>query len=114
LGEAIRYTLDYWNELCNYLKDGRLELTNNRAERAVKPFVTGRKNWLFANTEKGADTSAILYSIVQTALYNNLNVYHYIDYLLSVISDTNINQLNDLLPWSNKLPDYLKKPVKID
>lgn len=114
LGEAIRYTLDYWNELCNYLKDGRLELTNNRAERAVKPFVTGRKNWLFANTEKGANTSAILYSIVQTALYNNMNVYHYIDYLLSVISDTNINQLNDLLPWSNKLPDYLKKPVKID
>ena len=43
-----------------------------------------------------------------------MNVYHYIDYLLSVISDTNINQLNDLLPWSNKLPDYLKKPVKID
>ena len=114
LGEAIRYTLDYWDELCNYLKDGRLELTNNRAERAVKPFVTGRKNWLFSNTEKGAETSAILYSIVQTALYNNMNVYDYIDYLLSVISNTNMNQLSDLLPWSNKLPDYLKKQSKID
>lgn len=86
--------------MCNYLKDGRLELTNNRAERAVKPFVTGRKNWLFANTEKGAETYAILYTIVQTAMYNNMNVYSYIEYLLNVISDTKINQLDDLLPWS--------------
>lgn len=114
LGEAIRYTLGYWEELCNYLKDGRLELTNNRAERAVKPFVTGRKNWLFANTEKGAETSAILYTIVQTAMYNKMNVYGYIEYLLNVISDTKINQLDDLLPWSDKLPIELKAPLKND
>ena len=100
--------------MCNYLKDGRLELTNNRAERAVKPFVTGRKNWLFANTEKGAETSAIQYTIVQTAMYNKMNVYSYIEYLLNVISDTKINQLDDLLPWSDKLPIELKAPLKND
>jgi transposase len=114
LGEAINYTLDYWDELCNYLKDGRLELTNNRAERAVKPFVTGRKNWLFANTEKGAEASAILYSIVQTALYNNIAVYSYIDYLLTIIPNTKLNQFDDLLPWSDKLPNNIRRPLKLD
>lgn len=112
LGKAIQYALRYWEELIHYLLDGRLELTNNRAERAVKPFTLGRKNWLFANAENGASASAIIYTIVQTALYNNIRVYQYIDYVLSTIIDLPTSRLDELVPWSSKLPEYLKMPSK--
>lgn len=67
LGEALTYCKNQWHKLIRFLDDGRLEIDNNRAERSIKPFVIGRKNWLFANTASGARTSAIVYSIVETA-----------------------------------------------
>lgn len=67
LGTAIGYCRNQWEKLIAFLDDGRLEIDNNRAERSIKPFVIGRKNWLFANTPRGARTSAIIYSIVETA-----------------------------------------------
>ena len=63
LGRAIHYLLEQWPYLTRYLEDGRLELSNNRAERSIKPFVMGRKNWLFANTAGGAQASAVIYSL---------------------------------------------------
>ena len=63
-------------------EDGRLELENNTAEQAVKPFVIGRKNWMFAQTPQGAEASCIIYSIVETAKRNNLIPYEYMKYLL--------------------------------
>src|SRR5690625_3384161 len=70
LGKSIKYCRNQWERLVVFLEDGRLELDNNRAERSIKPFVIGRKNWMFSNTAKGAETSAIIYSVVETAKGN--------------------------------------------
>jgi transposase len=78
LGEAIAYSLNQWDKLTAFLKDGRLEIDNNRSERAIKPFVIGRKNWLFANTPRGAKASAIIYSVIETAKENQLNPFKYL------------------------------------
>jgi hypothetical protein len=78
VGRAVRYALDQRKWLENVLLDGRTELSNNRAERSIKPFVIGRKNWLFNNTPSGADTSAVLYSLIETAKENGLNPYEYL------------------------------------
>ena len=66
-----------------YLEDGRLELSNNRAERSIKPFVMGRKNWLFSNTPAGAQSSAVIYSLIETAKENDLDPYRYLVWLLN-------------------------------
>ncbi|MFB5764146.1 IS66 family transposase, partial [Paenibacillus medicaginis] len=65
-GQAIAYSLNQWEKLTAFLADGRLELDNNRSERSIKPFVIGRKNWLFANTPRGATASATIYSVIET------------------------------------------------
>jgi transposase len=105
LGKAIGYSQKQWPKLMRYLEDGRLGIDNNRAERAIKPFVIGRKNWLFTNTEEGAQASALLYSLVESARINGLNQY---DYLLAVLTalkspDEEIDW-ESLLPWKITLP----------
>ena len=77
LGKAIKYTLGQWPKLIRYIDDGHLFIDNNLAERAIKPLVIGRKNWLFSATQNDADTSAMLYSIVETAKANGLILYDY-------------------------------------
>ena len=74
LGSAVTYCLNQWSKLNAFLLDGRLEIDNNRAERAIKPFVIRRKNWLFSNTPGGARSSAIIYSLVETAKENGCAV----------------------------------------
>jgi transposase len=81
LGKAISYTLGQWKRLVVYLQDGRLRPDNNLAENAIRPFVLGRKNWLFAATPDGAHASAALYSIIETAKANRLEPYWYLRYL---------------------------------
>ena len=81
LGKAVQYTLNQWSKLQVYLTDGRINIDNNRAERAIKPFVIGRKAWLFVNTHGGADARAVLYSLVEIAKANDLQP---IDYLMSL------------------------------
>lgn len=81
LGKAISYTLGQWDRLAVYLEDGRLRPDNNLAENAIRPFVLGRKNWLFAATPAGAHASATLYSIIETAKANGLEPYWYLRYL---------------------------------
>jgi hypothetical protein len=76
-GMAVNYGLNQWTKLVRFLEDGRIEIDNNRAERSIKPFVIGRKNWLFCNTPKGAKANAIIYSIIETAKENGLNPYAY-------------------------------------
>lgn len=78
LGKALHYLLEQWPYLIRYLEDGRLELSNNRAERSIKPFVMGRKIFLFANTPAGAHSSAVIYSIIETAKENGLDPYRYL------------------------------------
>jgi transposase len=99
LGEAISYSLNQFDKFQRYLEDGRLSIDNNRAERAIKPFVIGRKAWLFSNTCNGAHASAILYSIVETAKANGLVVHDYISQCLQHIAEQP-NNLEPLLPWN--------------
>jgi len=112
LGEAIHYALSQRKYLENIYLDGRLELSNNAAERAVKPFVQGRKQWLFSNTPNGAESSSIYYSIIETAKENHLNPFQYLKFLLEVLPLTTTNNLETLLPWSESLPDSCHIPVK--
>lgn len=81
LGKAIGYALNQKEELKTYLEDPRLELSNNAAERGIKPFVIGRKNWLFCNSASGAESSAILYSLIETAKENDINPYEYLNWV---------------------------------
>jgi transposase len=108
LGQAITYCQNQWEPLIAFLKDGRLEIDNNRSERAIKPFVIGRKNWLFANTPRGAKASAIIYSLVETAKENGLNPFVYLTYLFEKLPNLadphDENKLDQLLPWSETLP----------
>ena len=99
LGEAISYSLNQFDKFQRYLEDGRLSIDNNRAERAIKPFVIGRKAWLFSNTCNGAHASAILYSLVETAKANGLVVHDYISKCLQHIAEQP-NNLEPLLPWN--------------
>jgi len=106
-GQAVNYCLNQWDKLIAFLQDGRLELDNNWSERSIKPFVIGRKNWLFANTPRGARASAITYSIIETAKENGLNPFQYLSYLfekLPNLDPTDGNALDQLLPWSDSLP----------
>ena len=101
LGKAIHYLLEQWPYLTRYLEDGRLELSNNRAERSMKPFVMGRKNWLFANTPGGAQASSVIYSLIETAKENGLDPYRYLLWLLQnapQLSETNKAWAEKLLP----------------
>ena len=81
-----------------YTLDGQLAIDNNRAERAIKPFVIGRKNWLFSQTATGANASAILYSIIETAKANDLNVFEYVMDCLEQLSKPEAD-IERLLPW---------------
>ena len=112
LEKAVNYSLNQRKQLENTLLDSRLELTNNLAERAIKPFVVGRKNWIFCDTDKGADASARCYSIIESAKLNNLNVFAYLSHLLTELpklgDDPTSEQLDKLMPWSDELPEFCK------
>jgi transposase len=111
LGKAIGYCLNRWPKLVTFLEDGHLELDNNRAERSIKPFVMGRKAWLFANTPRGATASAITYSIVETAKENGLNPFAYLEYIfeqLPNVDETHEDTIAELMPWSEHLPAHVR------
>lgn len=115
LGEAITYCINQWSKLVVFLEDGRLELDNNRAERSIKPFVMGRKAWMFAQSMKGATASAIIYSIVETAKENQLNPLNYLTYLfeqLPLIDLNDVEAIDQLLPWSKTIPVECRVPSK--
>lgn len=102
-GKAVRYTLEQWQYLERYLLDGRLEISNNRAERSIKPFVIDRKNFLFVNTPRGAQVSATIFSLVETAKENGLNPYGYLSFLLHTLPNAN-GEVEICLPGSEQIP----------
>ena len=111
LGKALDYAKKHLPGLKNVLLDGALEVDNNAAEREIKPFVIGRKNFLFANTAKGASASTNIYSIVETAKANNLVVERYLTYLFENLSKIDISDseaIENLMPWSDKIPENMK------
>ena len=108
LGKAITYAQNQKEYLCSFLKDGRIQLSNNLAEQSVKMVVIGRKNWLFSNTPNGATASALVYSLIQTAIANDLKPLHYMEYIFEQIQKVNDLQLETLLPWSESIPEKCK------
>jgi transposase len=103
LGQAISYTLNQWHRLVRYIEDGRLKLDNNLVENAVRPFVVGRKNWLFSGNPAGAKASATLYSLIETAKANGLEPYQYLRFLF------------DRLPMARSQEDYkVLLPNRVD
>jgi len=104
IGKAIRYTLNQWEYLARYIEDGNLHIDNNAAERRIKPFVIGRKNWIFNQTPRGAEASALLYSLVQTAVANNLEPFSYLKCLLTELPKLGRHYekeaLDQFLPWN--------------
>ena len=113
-GKAIAYCLNQWLSLQTFLQDGRLDIDNNRAERSIKPFVIGRKNWLFSYTPRGAQASAITYSIIETAKENGLNPRAYLQYLFEELPNRDLKDPTTweaLLPGSDQLPNHVKSPA---
>ena len=99
LASAIRYTLSRWEALTRYLADGRLEMSNNAAERAMRPPVLGRKNYLFCGSDAGGQRAACMYTIIETAKLNGINPEAYLADILGRIADHPIHQIDALLPW---------------
>ena len=116
IGDAILYTLNQEVYLRRYLEDGHLSIDNNSAERALKNFAVGRRNWLFAKSVRGADASALVYSITETALLNHLKPYAYLTYILDELRKMGAfpkeEELKKLLPWSEDLPKYCRTKLK--
>ena len=108
VGKAIAYNLGQWSKLERYIEDGNLQIDNNRAERAIKPFVIGRKNWLFANTANGAQASAMLYSLIETAKANGLTPFDYLQHLFEELPKKS-QDIEQLLPWNVDLPQQVKR-----
>ena len=104
LRKAIDYTLNQWQYLIGYCERGDLMISNIMAENAIRPFAIGRKNWLFADTRKGAEASAACYSLIETAKANNLDPQAYIKHILDhiAVADT-LEKLEALLPWNVEL-----------
>lgn len=112
-GDAVRYALNQEKYLRVFLTDGDVPIDNNASERAIRGFCIGKKNWQMIDTIHGAKSSAIIYSIVETAKANNLKPFDYVQHLLEEIpkhmNDRDCSFLEDLLPWSEKLPAGIRK-----
>jgi len=100
LGKAINYTLEYWPELSKYTENGEWPIDNNAAENAIRPFVIGRKNWLFSNSQRGAKASATLYGLIETAKANGKEPYSYLSWLFEKLPRTEIQNIESLMPWN--------------
>lgn len=116
--EAFTYALNQERYLRVFLENGDVPMDNNASERAIRGFCIGKKNWEMIDTVNGATSSAIIYSIAETAKANQLKPYEYFEYLLTEIpkhmDDKNSNFLEELLPWSETLPENIRKPEKTD
>ena len=114
--EAFTYALNQEPYLRVFLENGNVPMDNNASERAIRGFCIGKKNWEMIDTVHGASASAIIYSISETAKANGLKPYEYFEYLLTEIpkhqDESSTDFLVDLLPWSEKLPEYIRKPKK--
>ena len=97
----MSYTLNQWPKLLVYLKDGRIENNNNRSERTIKPFAMGRKGWLFADSVEDAHAATIIYSLIETCKYHQIEPYYWLKYVLQNISACKtLNEFEALLPFN--------------
>ena len=110
LKDAVTYAQNQKAHLCAFLEHGEIEISNNQVENAIRPFVIGRKGWLFADTSQGAEASAIIYSLMETAKANSLRLDDYLLHLLSVLPERAEQrkdfEIDDLLPWSEEMKSW--------
>ncbi len=116
LEKAVKYALNHKETLCNYMLDGRCELSNNAAERRAKSYAIGRKNSLFHTSALGAQASALVYSIIETAKANKLNVFQYLYILLLYMPDhkNDPGAVKQLLPWSGFIKEYCTGLIDVE
>lgn len=109
--KALTYIRNRKPFLVTYLEDGGCSFSNNTSERSCKAFVTGRKNWLFSDTEDGADASALVYSMVETAKANGVDVYHYLKYLLDMAPQATMSdeELEKFAPWNPEVKEEIER-----
>ena len=108
LSQAINYSINQWDKLTAYLQDGRIRIDNNDAERSIRPFAIGRKNWMFFNKENGAIAGCVIFSIIETCKASGINTFDYLKYILENIHKAeNDEQLRQMLPY-NLDPQLLK------
>lgn len=114
MDKAVTYIQNRRDYLMTYLEDGRCSFSNNLSENAIRPFTVGRKNWLFCDTPHGAQASAIVYTMVEMAKANGVNVYHYLTYLLEKLPDDSMsdNELDQLAPWNEKVKAEIGRRVE--
>jgi len=99
----LDYTLNQWSKLIRYCEHGDLNISNVLAENAIRPFVIGRKAWLFADTPAGAKESALYYTLIETAKANGLEPYAYLSHVIGKMADVEtVEQWEALLPWNMK------------
>ena len=110
LKDAVTYAQNQKVHLSAFLEHGEIEISNNQVENAIRPFVIGRKGWLFADTPQGAEASAIIYSLMETAKANNLRLDDYLLHLLSILPEraeqSKDFEIDDLLPWSEEMKSW--------
>ena len=110
LKDAVTYAQNQKAHLCAFLEHGEIEISNNQVENTIRPFVVGRKGWLFADTPQGAEASAIIYSLMETAKANSLRLDDYLLHLLSIMperAEQNKDfEIDDLLPWSEEMKSW--------
>ena len=113
--DGLNYSINQEKYLKVFLEDGNIPIDNSATERAIRPFTIGRANWHIIDTIHGADASATIYSLVETAKANKLKIYEYLKHLLTEIpkhmNDTSMDFLEDMLPWSDKLPEECHKKI---
>jgi len=100
LAEAIRYATSRWEALSRFTEDGRLEMTNNAAERAIRPLALGRRNWTFAGSDAGGDRAAAFYTLTTTAKLNGVDPEAWLADVIGRIADYPASRLDDFLPWN--------------
>lgn len=104
LAGAIRYATTRWTALTRYIEDGRLEMTNNAAERAIRPLALGRKNYLFAGSDEGGRRAAIMYTLIESARLNAIDPEAWLADVIARIADHSIARIDELLPWKWEKP----------
>lgn len=116
LTQALNYSMNQRKYLETFMEDGRIPISNNLCEANIKPFATARRAWLFADTPKGATANAVLYTLVESARANQLDVYEYLKYLLTEMPNNDYMQhpeiLEYYLPWAKELPDECRLNTK--
>jgi transposase len=100
LAEALRYSVSRWSSLTRYTTDGRLDICNNAAERAIRPIAIGRKNWMFAGSDDGGRRAAIAYTLIETAKLNGIEPEAYLRNIIGRIADHPARRIDELLPWN--------------